>query len=179
MNYFKRNEFNKNENNFFIQNKDYVKLVHYKTKKYLRGEVPKESKGKFFSLELKNTEENTDDNDFFQIFFDGEYLQSRNTVFTLKHVTSGKELGVKLDKQTVSISSESNISTRKFYIKDCFNDQYFKDNLKNEKVKEKTLFYPSLSFFDRFIEYHQKKENFKLRKKLPINKINEELSRGG
>ncbi|KCZ81136.1 hypothetical protein H312_01428, partial [Anncaliia algerae PRA339] len=144
------------KNNFFIRNKDYVKLMHYSTKKYIRTDVPPETKEKFFSLELKNTDDQTDDGDFFQIFFDDDSLKSRTTIFRLRHLLSGKELGIKLDKSTVAVSGDSNISTRKFYIEDCFNDPYFKYNFKNKKVKEKVLFFPKLSKIQMIVEYHLK-----------------------
>lgn len=150
-------DFNPNgEESSFVRNGDYVKLVHLSTEKYLRVADSTDTDAKFTSVDIRNTQETTDDRDYWQIRSGDELVEARKSLFVLRHVATGKELGVKANGVDVCVSTVSKKGLRQFYIEDAYNEDYYKQNYKDPRVALKSTGFSPLGFIRMFAEFNAK-----------------------
>lgn len=136
------------EENNFIKQLDYLKIVHYATGKFLVAKSDIEAK--FIDLEL--TEKDGDDT-FWQIISKDPVIETRRSLFRLKHVTTGKELCVRGDAKSVAISIDSRPKLRWFYVEDAQNEVYYKKEYKDPRANQKIVKFPQIGFTKKMIEY--------------------------
>jgi len=105
----------------------------------------------------------TDDNDYWLIQSDTEFVQARISKIKLQHTKTGLFLGVKKEvskkekgRNEVCTSVEGKVSQRVFFFEDNRIDGYYKNNIKDEKIDETVENYLKIGFWEMFVEYHKK-----------------------
>ncbi|TBU01504.1 dolichyl-phosphate-mannose-protein mannosyltransferase [Hamiltosporidium magnivora] len=147
----------------FIKNGDSVKIIHLMTDKYLHShEINTENSKdkKFFEATAygSGSKNMTDENDYWVVECDTEFLQCRTSLLQLKHHMTHSYLGIrKLENNTYEAhtSRDGRKGMRNFYIEDNRNEEIHKIS-KDIKSKEKIENYKNLTFFQKFIELNSK-----------------------
>ncbi|KAM0686087.1 Protein O-mannosyltransferase 2 [Conglomerata obtusa] len=154
--------------NFFVRNGDYIKLVHVLTDRYLHShniesENSCNKKLKEVSCYGGFREVVTDDNDYWIVQSDTEYVMTRISNFKLLHVKTGTFLGVKTaisinsdERHEVYTSVEGAKQFRNFIFEDNRIDEHHRTTNKDDRIQHKIKNYGKLPFLKKFIEYHSK-----------------------
>lgn len=156
---------NAKEKDMFLQNEDHIKLVHMLTDRYLHSHhinAPTHYEKKFKEVSCYGgfKREVTDDNDYWIVKSDTQYVMARESIVKLFHVKTGTYLGVNSNsiegRHEVYSSMDGAHKFRDFYVEDNKIDDYYYENLPDPRVKDKISGYKPMSFFGMFTEYHQR-----------------------
>jgi dolichyl-phosphate-mannose-protein mannosyltransferase len=155
------------EESMFIKSGDYVKFVHMITEKYLHShnvESPLSKENKFNEVSCYGSERenNTDENDYWKIYSDTEYVETRTSHIKLLHVKTGMYMGMRSpnnplapNKLEVYTSVEAGHENRYFMVEDNRIEDYFRDEFTDHKTHEKIHSYKKKGFIQKIVEYNK------------------------
>lgn len=145
------------EESTFIQNDDIVKLVNLQTEEYMGiEESSKDANAKFLKVVVQKRSDGTDENHFWRVISSSSFIEARQSLIRLRHVVSGRELGIKTDGVSVCVSHDSRMDLRYFYVEDAYNEEYYKKYYRDSRVRHKVVLFPQLGLWPKFVEINRK-----------------------
>lgn len=145
------------EESTFIQNDDIVKIVNLQTGECMGVEENSaDSNAKFLKVVVHSRGDETNDNDLWRVISSSQFLEARQSLIRLRHVVSGRELGIKADGISVCVSHDSRMDLRYFYVEDAYNEEYYKRYYGDPRVRHKAVLFPQLGFWAKFVEINRK-----------------------
>eukprot|EP00866_Antonospora_locustae_P002385 jgi/Antlo1/2385/1800 len=115
-----------------------------------------DSNAKFMKVVVHNRGSDTNDNDLWRVISSSPFIEARQSLIRLRHVVSGKELGIKTDGISICASHDSRMDLRYFYVEDAYNEDYYKRYYRDSRVRHKVVLFPQLGFWDKFMEINSK-----------------------